>query len=711
MKQQPVSQEMNQDRVKNILKFIDTWQSEPVKNSIFSQLMREFSIQQPARKIFSASFLRFSLILISCLLFTGGRVGAIPPFQSQEIDITTIADQINLWHLDAFKGQTFNKWIALGDVLKFNERIADGDVQAYIDVAYLQKLDANAAYVDCEGVGCATYMNDLVLADRPENVPAQTLWHEGMHVIFDSHDSELLVDSDEIYTWYVENVIGQALPWLVSYEKELAKGDKCDQKMLDDKWAKFLEKMQAARSTGYGSLTTDTQLEQLYQLTGFRVDPTTIRQNYVTAGMDKCPTGTPADSADLDLIFCIDVTGSMEDDIAGVKSAAANIVDTIAAKNKGYRVALIAYRDWNDTEGYAMFEDFAFSSDKAAIIAHINNLSVGGGDDTPEAVLEALMRAIDSTTVGGWRNNVNKQIILMGDAPPHDPSKEGLTAAIVAQAAEDADPVVIQALVVGNAGIYDADAEKAFEELARLTGGNFFKAEDASKVPAVLEQTIEDIQVPAKAKLPGLTLWLIGGLCLLVGVIIFVVVLIILLLSGRRRAPRPVPVAPYMQGPVQPYPPMPQPGAYMPPIQQQAMPQPGPYMPPVQQQPYWQPPQQMPVVPVSPPPGWQGETLIGMNGPNVAELIFEEGIDAGQRFVLQANMRLGRAVDNDIVLRDPQASRYHATLTLTGTGYVLADLGSANGVIVNGVRIQQPVVLRPGDVIVIGGERMRFSQR
>ncbi len=56
---------------------------------------------------------------------------------------------------------------------------------------------------------------------------------------------------------------------------------------------------------------------------------------------------------------------------------------------------VIAYRDWDDSEGLAMFHDFAFSSDRGAIVGNINGLSVGGGDDTPEAVFEALMRAID----------------------------------------------------------------------------------------------------------------------------------------------------------------------------------------------------------------------------------------------------------------------------------------------------------------------------
>ena len=94
-----------------------------------------------------------------------------------------------------------------------------------------------------------------------------------------------------------------------------------------------------------------------------------------------------------------------------------------------------------------------------------------------------------------------------------------------------------------------------------------------------------------------------------------------------------------------------------------------------------------------------------------AELLVEAGMDAGQRYTMGQRTRLGRAADNDVVLRDPQASRYHAAITLSGSEYVLADLGSANGTVLNGVRIGQPCGLHDGDLIAIGAEQLRFHQR
>ena len=94
----------------------------------------------------------------------------------------------------------------------------------------------------------------------------------------------------------------------------------------------------------------------------------------------------------------------------------------------------------------------------------------------------------------------------------------------------------------------------------------------------------------------------------------------------------------------------------------------------------------------------------------MAELVVEAGMDTGKRFPLKPQTRLGRAADNDIVLRDAQASRYHAMIALAGAEYVITDMNSANGTMVNGVRIRQPWPLHNGDLITIGSEQLRMRQ-
>jgi len=72
-----------------------------------------------------------------------------------------------------------------------------------------------------------------------------------------------------------------------------------------------------------------------------------------------------------------------------------------------------------------------------------------------------------------------------------------------------------------------------------------------------------------------------------------------------------------------------------------------------------------------------------------------------------AIVTLGREKDNNVVLDGNQVSRHHARLLQVPDGWVLEDLGSANGTYVNGVRIARHVLLE-GHVIGLGSVRMTF---
>jgi pSer/pThr/pTyr-binding forkhead associated (FHA) protein len=73
-----------------------------------------------------------------------------------------------------------------------------------------------------------------------------------------------------------------------------------------------------------------------------------------------------------------------------------------------------------------------------------------------------------------------------------------------------------------------------------------------------------------------------------------------------------------------------------------------------------------------------------------------------------AATRIGRSPDNDIVVADAKVSRHHAVINDTGAGFVITDLGSANGVHVGGQRIRANAVLNDGHDIRIGDCRFTF---
>lgn len=72
-------------------------------------------------------------------------------------------------------------------------------------------------------------------------------------------------------------------------------------------------------------------------------------------------------------------------------------------------------------------------------------------------------------------------------------------------------------------------------------------------------------------------------------------------------------------------------------------------------------------------------------------------------------INVGRRLDNQLILDDPHVSRTHAQIRVRDGRFVVFDLGSTGGTIINGHRIHQHV-LRPGDVITIAGVSMVYGE-
>lgn len=86
--------------------------------------------------------------------------------------------------------------------------------------------------------------------------------------------------------------------------------------------------------------------------------------------------------------------------------------------------------------------------------------------------------------------------------------------------------------------------------------------------------------------------------------------------------------------------------------------------------------------------------------------------DRGRLYRLTgAITRIGRFSDNDIVLDDTDVSRHHAVITDTGTGFMMTDLRSTNGIEVQGRRIQGSATLADGDHLRIGNLEFTFEVR
>jgi hypothetical protein len=69
---------------------------------------------------------------------------------------------------------------------------------------------------------------------------------------------------------------------------------------------------------------------------------------------------------------------------------------------------------------------------------------------------------------------------------------------------------------------------------------------------------------------------------------------------------------------------------------------------------------------------------------------------------------LGRNADCTVTLADPRASREHAEIRATADGFLVVDLGSMNGTLLNGVPVKEHT-LHDGDEIAVGATVMRFE--
>src|SRR5919199_2894956 len=93
----------------------------------------------------------------------------------------------------------------------------------------------------------------------------------------------------------------------------------------------------------------------------------------------------------------------------------------------------------------------------------------------------------------------------------------------------------------------------------------------------------------------------------------------------------------------------------------------------------------------------------------MSELIVKYPDRAPDHFPLgRLRITIGRSARNDLCIPDPFASRVHAEVRREGDQYVLQDLGSANGTLYNGERVENMVALVPGGRIQIGETEIEF---
>jgi hypothetical protein len=112
-----------------------------------------------------------------------------------------------------------------------------------------------------------------------------------------------------------------------------------------------------------------------------------------------------------DIVFLIDNTGSMSDDIAKVKAGLNNIIANLP---NNVRIAAATYNDLN-VEPSNWYDWTDLTSSYYSVENFINNIDVFSGGDDPESVYDGIYLTVDYMT---WSSSSKRIIIVIGDAPP-----------------------------------------------------------------------------------------------------------------------------------------------------------------------------------------------------------------------------------------------------------------------------------------------------
>ncbi|MED5449406.1 MAG: FHA domain-containing protein, partial [Planctomycetota bacterium] len=93
---------------------------------------------------------------------------------------------------------------------------------------------------------------------------------------------------------------------------------------------------------------------------------------------------------------------------------------------------------------------------------------------------------------------------------------------------------------------------------------------------------------------------------------------------------------------------------------------------------------------------------------STANLLIVEGAGRGTRYQIgRQRVGIGRSSQNAVRILDEEASRFHAAIQWESSGFVLVDLDSANGTLLNGVPVQRASVI-DGDQLQVAGTLFRF---
>ena len=172
------------------------------------------------------------------------------------------------------------------------------------------------------------------------------------------------------------------------------------------------------------------------------------------------------DRVPLDLLFLLDATGSMADEIGQIKTTLLSISERIGAlpSRPDLRFGMVTYRDRGDDFITRLYD---FDADVPAFLGAIEDVVADGGGDDPESLNGALHEAVHRPT---WRlDDAIRLIVLVADAPPHLDYAQDYDYAVEMI---EANRRGMEIFTIASSGL-DQQGEYIFRQLAQHTMGRF----------------------------------------------------------------------------------------------------------------------------------------------------------------------------------------------------------------------------------------------
>ncbi|WP_103342745.1 VWA domain-containing protein [Amycolatopsis sp. CA-126428] len=249
-----------------------------------------------------------------------------------------------------------------------------------------------------------------------------------------------------------------------------------------------------------------------------RVQPTVVDIPVGQGSSAAIPKTVPTDKvpAKPDIVLLMDQTSSMGTALAAMQASLTDVMKTITTAQPDAQYAAVAFGDRkdpvdaNNPNGRLFQVQQGLTKNQAEIKDAFTRITPAEGDDIPEDWIYALDRV--ATGAIGFRPDSSRIVVLVGDAPSHDPSGDRdptkgvtLTQAIEHLKAQGIRVVAVSARVAGG---LDSDPSHQATQVVDATDG-VLASTDPGNISAVITEKIGDLKVkvqPVPFCDPGLTL-------------------------------------------------------------------------------------------------------------------------------------------------------------------------------------------------------------